>query len=80
MACHTHTHLNITWMRIEGLIINANHTDATKTGAAAWDVSVDVDETPHKSRVLYNDTGNATYMQWNGTGWEYWNWASSEWE
>jgi len=80
MACHTHTHLNITWLRIEGLIINANHTDATKTGADAWDVSVDVDDTAHKSRVLYNDTGNATYMQWNGTGWEYWNWTSNEWE
>ena len=80
MACHTHTHLNITWTRIEGLIIDANHTDASATGADAWDVTVDVDDTPHTSRVLYNDTGNATYMQWNGTGWEYWNWTSNEWE
>ena len=80
MACHTHTHLNITWMRIEGLIITADHTDATKTGADAWDVSVDVDDTPHKSRVLYNDTDNATYMQWNGTDWEYWNWTTDTWE
>ena len=80
MACHTHTHLNITWTRIEGLIIDANHTDATATGADAWDVTVDVDDTPHTSRVLYNDTGNATYMQLVDGTWQYWNWTSGEWE
>jgi len=65
MACHTHTHLNITWTRIEGLIINANHTDASKTGADAWNLTVNVDATPHKSRAIYNDTGDAAYYVWN---------------
>ncbi len=80
MACHTHTHLNITWTRIEGLVITANHTDASKTGADAWNVSVEVDDTPHTSRVLYNDTGNATYMQLVNDTWQYWNWTSGKWE
>ena len=79
MACHTHTHLNITWTRIEGLVINANHTDATETGAAAWDVSVEVDDTMHTSRVLYNDTGNATYMQLVNDTWQVWDWTSNTW-
>ena len=79
MACHTHTHLNITWTRIEGLVITANHTDASKIGADAWNLTVEVDDTPHTSRVLYNDTGNATYMQLvNGT-WQYWDWNTSTW-
>ena len=81
MACHTHTHLNITWTRIEGLVITANHTDAGASGADAWNLTVEVDDTLHTSRVLYNDTGNATYMQQlvDGT-WQYWNWTSGEWD
>jgi len=81
MACHTHTHLNITWLRIEGLEIIANHTDATKTGADAWTVTTTVNETPHTSRVLYNGTGNATYLKKiNETYWATWNWTSGKWE
>lgn len=81
MACHTHTHLNITWTRIEGLVITANHTDASKTGAAAWDLTSAVNETPHTSRVLYDGGGNSTYLKKiNDTYWATWNWTSNTWE
>ena len=69
MACHTHTHLNITWTRIEGLVITANHTNASATGDAAWDITANVNDTPHTSRVIYNGTGNSSYYVWNGSAW-----------
>ena len=69
MACHTHTHLNITWTRIEGLVITANHTDASLNGSAAWNLTANVNDTHHISRVLHNGTGNSTYLVWNGSVW-----------
>jgi len=69
MACHTHTHLNITWTRLEGLVITANHTNAMASGADAWNLAVNVNDTEHLSRVLYNGT-NPTYLVNNGSAWE----------
>ncbi len=69
MACHTHTHLNITWKRIEGLTIIADHTNASLSGAAAWNLTVNTNDTVHESRAIYNGTGNATYLVWNGSAW-----------
>ncbi|MBA1342486.1 MAG: hypothetical protein C5S52_02690 [ANME-2 cluster archaeon] len=45
MACHTHTHLNITWVRLSGINIVANHTDATALPYDAWDINVTINET-----------------------------------
>jgi hypothetical protein len=45
MACHTHTHLNITWVRLSGINIVANHTDATAAPYDAWNISVTINET-----------------------------------
>jgi len=67
MAC-THTHLNITWQRIEGLTIIADHTNASLTGADAWNLTVNTNDTLHESRALYNGAGNATYLVKNSTG------------
>lgn len=41
IACHTHTHLNITWVRVNGLDIYGNHTNAT----AGWNLTVTVNQT-----------------------------------
>ena len=70
MACHTHTHLNITWIRREGLIINANHTNVSASAYDSWDITVAIDPELHKSRALYNDTGDAAYYVWNNGTWE----------
>ncbi|MEA3325330.1 MAG: hypothetical protein U9Q37_09415 [Euryarchaeota archaeon] len=45
MACHTHTHLNITWIRLSGINIVANHTNATAPPYDAWDIDVTINET-----------------------------------
>ena len=65
MACHTHTHLNITWIRREGLIITANHTDVAAAANESWVLNVTIDPELHKSRAIYNDTGDAAYYVWN---------------
>ena len=82
MACHTHTHLNITWERIEGLTIIANHTNASLNGSDAWNLTINTNDEIHRSRALYNGTGNSTYQVLeNGIWVTYtWNATSGNWE
>ena len=82
MACHTHTHLNITWERIEGLTIIANHTDASLNGSAAWNLTINTNESIHRSRALYNGTGNSTYKVFENETWMTyeWNETTGNWE
>jgi hypothetical protein len=55
MACHTHTHLNITWIRLSGLTIIANHTDATAEPYNAWNLTVETGpfNTTHTNTTSY---------------------------
>jgi len=53
MACHTHTHLNITWIRLSGINIVANHTDATALPYDAWDLNVTINETLDYNTTTY---------------------------
>jgi len=53
MACHTHTHLNITWVRLSGINIVANHTDATALPYNAWNISVTINETLDYNTTTY---------------------------
>lgn len=54
MACHTHTHLNITWLRLSGMTIVADHTDATADPYLAWNLTVNVTDT---NTTYVNTTG-----------------------
>ncbi len=53
MACHTHTPLNMTWARSEGIHIVANHADATSTPYGTWNINATINETLDYNTTTY---------------------------